>query len=75
MGAISVGARGIDLVIAARLVDVEDLGKLREGSDACAAGGLEEKGVLVDGVGVRGLVAWTCVRAEGQETKDGVWLG
>lgn len=37
--------------------------------------GWREKGVLVEGVGVRGVVAWTCVRAEGQETEDGVWLG
>lgn len=31
--------------------------------------------MLVEGVGVRGVVAWTCVRAEGQETEDGVWPG
>lgn len=44
MGAISVGARGVDLVVAARLVEVEDFGEFGERRDARAASGLEEKG-------------------------------
>ena len=44
MGAVAVGARGVDLVVAARLVDVEDGGEVGERGDARAAGGLEGRG-------------------------------
>jgi hypothetical protein len=36
-----------------------------------SAGG---KGFIAGSVGVRGLVAWNCVRTKGQETYDGVWV-
>lgn len=73
LGTVAIAAGGVDLEVAARLVDIENFGEHGEGCDAGAAGGLEAC-ILAGSVGVMGVVAWTCVGAKGQETEDGMRL-